>query len=186
MLWVDMGAKVFARHLARMREGRALAEAVGNDRGYQADRRILVDRVRRLRNAGYEVDGVHMMVAREIDDIDYALLDADNACAAHFGAESGWTQDEIFTGRWLAINPTSELAKRTDFGNSHASKPKGSDHWITESAYFRTPHHRAQVSPDEVVWHYLETRRLNKAGFDAIDRSVELKRLRAQRPWDKW
>jgi hypothetical protein len=112
-----------------------------------------------------------------IDDLDYALMGADNACAR---IKCG---TEATTGKWVAINKHSELASRS-FGNSHGTSYDGGKTYRTEVAYLEAPKADCLVDAAEVVWHHCRVTELRKAGVAQPERVRIMNEERAFKPWE--
>jgi len=137
----------------------------------------LADRVHRYRTAGSSVDGIHTLRGLKIDDLDYALMGADNACAKiAFG-------ENATTGEWFAIDRKSELAKKS-FGNSHGSSDDGGRTFYTETAYLEIPKHDCRCPVEEVIWHHRRVTELREQGVERPERIRIMTSERALEPWN--
>lgn len=139
----------------------------------------LVARVLRYRGAGSSVDGIHTLHGLQIDDLDYALMGADNSCARinNPAAHGGFRQLQ-----WFAIKKGSELSKRS-FGNSHGSSDDGGKTFYTETALLDIPRREYQSAPEEVVWHHRRVVELRKLGVEQAERVRTMDEERKTKPW---
>jgi hypothetical protein len=137
MLWIDFGSRALAKVLGR--RGRLSSEFHAGEVLGNRERADLLRRIRRLCGAGYDDDGIHVLMGKPVDDLDYALMGAANACARikaeADGIDVGWGG---IGAQWFALDPKAKIARRS-FGNSHAMMDKATGEWITETALLEFP-----------------------------------------------
>jgi hypothetical protein len=140
----------------------------------------LIGRVNRYRQAGSNVDGPHTLRGYQVDDLDYALMGADNSCARiNHPDVDRWTRE---AGVWFAIDKRSDLARKS-FGNSHGTSHDGGKTYITETALMGIPRPEYQASPEEVVWHHRRVAELKYRGVAQPERVHIMTAERADKPW---
>lgn len=140
----------------------------------------LVGRIKTYRSAGSEDDGLHVLSGHVIDDIDYALMAADNSCARiKAGTDDGST---FIESRWYRIDLGSQLARRSFF-NSHGVSHDGGKTFLTEAALLGIPKPQYQVSAEEVVWHHRRVHGLKKRGVSQSERMRIMTLERQSSPW---
>jgi hypothetical protein len=145
----------------------------------------LTRRILRYRTAGSGQDGIHTLSSPKIDDLDYALMGADNSCAReNFPDVSEGAHDGFRQLQWFAIKKGTELSKRS-FGNSHGSSDDGGKTYFTETALLDIPKEQYQAAPEEVVWHHLRVTELRKQGVERADRIRMMTDERKSKPWLK-
>lgn len=143
----------------------------------------LAARVLRYRGAGSSADGSRTLHGLQIDDLDYALMGADNSCAR---INNPTVSEDSHGGfrqlQWFAIKKGSELSKKS-FGNSHGSSDDGGKTFYTETALLDIPKREFQSSPQEVVWHHKRVVELRKQGVDQPERVRLMNEERKSKPW---
>lgn len=136
----------------------------------------LAERIARLSGAGHQDDGLHTLSGYKIDDLDYALMGAANACAnIAFGPDAT-------TGQWFAISKKSDLARQS-FGNAHGSSDDGGKTWYTETAYLEVPKPGHWVSAEEIIWHHERVKALRQSGVERPERIRIMNEERQRKPW---